>query len=832
MRSRLTILMIYCLFLAPLLWAQPQSSRSTGEIELELQRLKVLGSALYIAAHPDDENTAVLAWLANERKVRTGYLSLTRGDGGQNLIGSEKGPLLGMIRSRELLAAREIDGPEQFFTRAIDFGYTKSADEALKIWNHEAVLSDVVWVIRRFRPDVMITRFSPEFGGHGHHIASATLAAEAFEAAADPKRFPEQLKEVDTWQPRRLVWNAWSRALERLGADSADIIEADVGGFNAYLGKSYSELAALSRSEHKSQGFGSSARRGPLPSHFLHTLGAKAGSDLFDGIDLSWGRIPGGKQIEGLIERAIEEFETANPSAILPILAAANQLMEEQNDHPLVANRQRELQRLMLDCAGIWVEAISQKIQVASGSTIPLKLKVVNRSLAEVRVTDIVMPLAGKKKQEAPSAMNQLLAYNTPFETDFELSIPENAEFSQPYWLRKKAGPGLYEVDEQELIGTPENITPWRVGFTLNIAGQPIAAETPIFYRWTDPVHGESYRHLEITPALTISTGSDLMLFPDRDERMVRVRLKSIKAEHKGEVRVHMPKGWTANPAKLKYDFVEAGEEAVHDIAIQRGANAEIGSIRFAVDKSTYLREVIHIDYDHIPIQTWFREAGIKIIPLDIETGTEKIGYIMGSGDDIPDMLREIGYQVDLLEDAMLDNGDLSAYDVIIAGIRAYNTRQRLKFQQPRLMEFVKAGGTFIIQYNTSHRLVTKDLGPYPLKLSRDRVTLEDAPVTILAEGHPLLSAPNPITAADFDGWVQERGLYFPNEWNEKYEALIASNDPGEPAREGSLLYTTYGKGVFIYSGISWFRQLPAGVPGAFRIFVNLVSAKQGSTQK
>ena len=802
--------------------AQPTREMNAAMLQQKIKKLGVLGSALYLAAHPDDENTGVLAYLANEKLVAAAYLSITRGDGGQNLIGTEKGDRLGVLRTQELLAARRIDGAKQFFSRAIDFGYTKSSDEALDIWGREDMLSDVIWIIRKFRPDVIITRFTPEIGGHGQHLASAKLAELAFSLAGDSTQFPEQLKYVQPWQPKRLVWNAWRSAMQT-GASQLSVF--DVGVFNPLLGKSYTELAAESRSMHKCQGFGMSARRGSLPEYFQPTLGDPATTDLFDGVDLSWSRIPGGEKMTAIFERIYHEFQPENPAASLPLLIEASRKLSALPPHHYVTEKQAELREIIQACAGLWLEAIADDFAVTRGGRVPVTIKLINQSGYPITLQKIQLPFTNDD-----STLNISPKANQPVEIKTELRVPADATYSQPYWLREKHGPGLFTVAEQSLIGLPEkkNVPPLR--FSVQIGAENFTFETPVLYRWADPVKGERYRDLEITPPVTVNFAENLYVFPDNQLKTVHLTLKSFKAGVSGKLILKMPNAWFASRTELPFSFAEKDQELSFAVKIRPPATPMQKTMTAEIvinGRNEAARSLVRINYDHIPIQTLFPEEALKLTRVRMKILGKNIGYIMGSGDDVPHALTQIGYTVTLLTDENLENANLRRFDAIVTGVRAFNVRKRLKYAYLRLMAYVKNGGTLIVQYNTTKGLLTDKLGPYPFKLSHDRVTRENAPVELLQFDHPVFRQPNQILQSDFKGWVQERGLYFANEWNSNYRPLLASRDPGETKKKGGLLYAHYGKGHYIYTGYSFFRQLPAGVPGAYRLFVNLLSLGQ-----
>ena len=818
--------------LATLAIAVSTQARTASELQLAMKKLTVLGSALYVAAHPDDENTAMLAWLASERLYRTGYLSLTRGDGGQNLIGDEKGALLGVIRTQELLEARKIDRAEQYFTRAIDFGYSKKADETLAVWDREAVLADVVWVIRRVRPDVIVTRFpTTGEGGHGHHTSSAILAEEAFVAAADPTRYPEQLRHVGTWQPKRIFWNRFSwQPIDPASPLVANDIRVDLGAYNPLLGRAYTEIAAESRSEHKSQGFGSAERRGTVINYYKQTGGDPAKSDLFEGIDTSWARVAGGERAGEILQRAHATFDPLAPAKSIPLLLQAHAELERlaatEPVDPWIAVKQRELLEVIRDAAGLSIDVSAADSAVAAGGEIAMNVAVVNRSDHPFTLSMVASPYAQPAK--APGA---LLENNEPVRVELTLRIPPDYPLSQPYWLREEPGVGMFRVSDQTLIGRAEN--PPAIPLTISVTDpqmHTLIFTVPVVHRRVDPVAGEQIRDVEVVPPVTVNLDESIYLFPDAKPKEVALNLRSFRAGVKGTIRLVAPEGWRVSPASVPVSFQSKGAERDVRFVVTPAAAERSAALRAEVeleDGSRHSRQLVEISYPHIEPQRIFPDAEARAVRVDLKRRGDTIGYIMGSGDDVPESLRQAGFTVSLISDAELDRGDLSRFDAIVAGVRAYNTRDRLSAAQQRLMKYVEDGGTYVVQYNTTGDMVVGVPGPYPFKISRDRVAVEQAPVEIFRPSHPILAAPNRITARDFEGWVQERGLYFPGEWDPKYETILATHDPGEPSKPGGLLIARHGKGVFVYTGLSFFRQLPAGVPGAYRLFVNLVSARQ-----
>jgi len=804
----------------------PTHSMSASEIKLSLKKMQVVGSALYVAAHPDDENTRMITYLSNDVGVETAYLALTRGDGGQNLIGKEVREQMGLIRTQELLAARRIDGGKQFFSRANDFGYSKHPDETLQIWDKQKVLADVVWTIRKFRPDVIITRFSPYRDGktHGHHTTSAKLALEAFKLSGDPKAFPEQLKHYEPWQAKRILWNtSWWFFRSQKNYDFSQLMDLDVGTFNPFLGKSHGEIAATSRSMHKSQGFGASKQRGEEIEYLKHLAGDSSATTLFEDIDLTWDRIPNSGNVQSLLVQAYQGFKMENPAAILPTLLEARAALKKlPQDRHYIRIKLQQIDRIIAQCAGLWWEATAQNPSIALGDSLYIETRIIKRGGVPVTIEEIEYPFATHKA-------DSLLPDNVIAQGKQGFILPKDYAISQPYWLRKTPKKGMFVVEDQTLIGKPENEPPLSVAFSVSFGGDypaTIQLETPVLYRTVDPVEGERYQPVAITPPVVANISEQVYIYAASNPKPMDVLLKSMSDEElEGTLRLEAPKGWEVTPKSMPFHLKEKYEELPVSFEIAPPQGQSVGKVEVVIEtpEGSFDRGIAKIDYSHIPLQTLFPVAKPKVAKLDIKRKAEKIGYIMGAGDAVPEALQQIGYQVTLLSDGDITPENLRHFDAIIMGVRAYNTVDRLKFHQEKLMNYVKEGGNMIVQYNTSFRLVTEEIAPYPLKLSRKRVTVEEAPVKFLDKKHPVLNYPNKITQADFKGWVQERGLYFPEEWDEKYQPILEMNDPEEDPLQGSLLVAEYGDGAFIYTGLSFFRELPAGVPGAYRLLVNLI---------
>jgi LmbE family N-acetylglucosaminyl deacetylase len=806
-----------------------------AQLQTAIKKLTVVGSAMYVAAHPDDDNSALISYLANDRLLRTAYLSMTRGDGGQNLIGDEKGELLGLLRTQELLGSRRVDGGEQFFTRAIDFGYSKNPAETLQIWGHDTILADVVWNIRRFQPDVIITRFpTTGEGGHGHHTASAILAGEAFAQAGDPSKFPEQLRYVSQWQPRRLFFNKFS--FRPLAADDPSIAKSlriDVGTYNPLLGRSYGEIAGISRTMNKSQGTGGAERKGSILNYFDLLAGDAPQSDVLEGIDTSWARFAGGDAVGKILQQAADTFDPKNPQKSIPLLLQAYDGLDRLGAtpawnprvNPWITIKRRDLIDVIRACAGLAVDVSATDSSVIAGGEIPISVTVVNRSDYPFSLSMIASRYANPGK-----GVGKPLKNNEPIKTDLSFKVPDDMPISQPYWLQKAPGKGAYTIADQELIGLAENPPAIPITVTLDDNQMHTMIFTiPALYRWVDPIRGEQTRPVDVVPEVTANLDPKVVVFPDTQPKTVTVALQNFTGPTNANVHLEGPSGWKIDPASAPVTFEKKGDEARVTFRVTPPAAENSGALSAEVQMPNgkkVSKSITTIDYPHITPQRVFRDSASKTVRVNVKKRGSRIGYIMGSGDEVPDALRQIGYEVTLLSDPDLESADFSRYDAIVTGVRAYNVRKRLKGAQPKLLDYVKNGGTLVVQYNTLQELVLESPGPYPFKVSNDRVTVEEAPIRFVKPDHPLLNSPNKITPADFEGWVQERGLNFTRDWDPRYETPLGSNDPGEPEKLGGELYARYGKGVYIYSAYDWFRELPAGVPGAYKLFANMVSAK------
>lgn len=820
-----TRIALFFILFPSLIWAQKTQSLTSSEILLKLKKLNVLGSILYMAAHPDDENTALIGYYANQKLYTTSYLSLTRGDGGQNLIGPELREKLGIIRTQELLQARRTDGGHQYFATANDFGYSKNPEEVFTKWNKDTLLANAVWIIRKLQPDVMITRFPKDArAGHGQHSASSILAEAAFKAAADPNAFPEQLRYVKPWQVKRLVWNtgAWSFANRSdFEAYTNKLVHFNIGEFNPYIGKSIGEIAAESRSMHKSQAFGTGGNRNNIEEYFEPTLGVTAKKDLFEDVNTTWSRIPNGTIVEKNIDEAIRNYEAGNPTKVLPYLLKAYKSIQTLSDSYWKGEKATEIKEVIKDILGLYISSNVTQSTVSPGDKLNIATEITNRSNISVLINKVGFSVNGQEQ-----TINKQLdekSFSTTIKSDIQ--IPTDAPYSTYYWLRLPHNDDMYKIGNIHDLDQPENVPAILTKLYLRIANDTFSYEIPVRYRDVDDVKGELFNPLYITPKGFVNLDNSAYMFANNQAKTITVKARSNNNSINGLVQLDLPKGWNATPVSQNV-VLNANDEKDLCFTVQPSKETSHGVVtaNITIDgKRTDLAEDI-IQYDHIPTQTYMYKAAAKAIDFDIQIKGKNIGYLMGAGDEVPAGLRQIGYQVTLLQDKDFTVENLQKYDAIMVGVRAYNALPKIAHYQDVLLDYCKNGGNVVVQYNVFRGLVSDKIGPYSIKLSNNRVTDENAPVTIINPTHPALNYPNKITQKDFEDWVQERGLYFPSEWNNNYQTIIASHDPGEKDLPGGILIAQYGKGYFVYSVYDWFRELPAGVPGAYRLLANLLS--------
>ena len=832
---KIFLLVFTATFSSLISFSQAPLKPTSGDIYESIQKLNFLVKVLYIAAHPDDENTRLISYFSNDVKAQTAYLSLTRGDGGQNLIGSDLRELLGVIRTQELLAARRIDGGQQFFTRANDFGYSKHPNETLEIWNKDEILSDVVAVIRKFKPDVIINRFNHKTPGttHGHHTSSAMLSFEAFDLASD-KTYKTHLQNDAIWQSKRLLFNtSWWFYGSRENfkkADKTNLLSLDIGTYYVNKGLSNSEIASLSRSRHQSQGFGSTGTRGSQIEYLEFLKGDfPIHKKVFDGIDTSWNRVEGGKEIAAILEKVEKEFNFKNPSASIVELVEVYKLIFHLKDEHWKQIKSKEIKEIIVACSGLYLEAVANNSSTTAASKNTLKIEAINRSTYPIKLNSIVInPLNVSLEKSL------ILENNKPQIFSLTIDIPSEINTTNPYWLEEKGSLGMYKVTDKNLISLPETPRAIFADFILNFDGYSIPFSREVVYKYNDPVKGEVYKPFEVSPEVSASFSEKVFIFSDDHSRKITVKVKSIKDTLQGKVSLCVPENWKVSPEDFQFNLVQKGEEQSFEFDVFPPVNQSEGPISpmIKIGDKTFTNELVEIDYNHIPFQSIIMPSEAKIVRLNIQKKGQLIGYIQGAGDAVPTSLRQIGYTVVELTSDDITPKKIQNFDAIILGIRAYNTNERAKFYQKYLHDYVNNGGTLIAQYNTNHRLKVAEVAPYSLELSRDRVTDENAEVRIINPTHELLNYPNKIAQHDFEGWVQERGLYFPNKWDSNFKAILSMNDKNETPKNGSLLVAKYGEGNFIYTGLSFFRELPAGVPGAYKLFANMLSVGKNDIDK
>jgi LmbE family N-acetylglucosaminyl deacetylase len=826
MRKYFLLLFFYSF--SQITFAQAPKTYSSSQIFQQIKKLDVLGSVLYVAAHPDDENTRLLAFLANDKLYRTGYLSMTRGDGGQNLIGDEQGIELGLIRTQELLAARRIDGAEQFFTRAYDFGFTKSPEETFQFWDHDKILSDVVWVIRRFQPDVIITRFpTTGEGGHGHHTASAILAGEAFDAAADPTKFPEQFKYgVKPWQAKRLLWNTFN--FGSVNTERPDQFKIDAGGYNALLGESYGEIAAESRSQHKTQGFGVPSSRGRSLEYFKTIKGSAPEKTLMDGVITNWERL-NDASMESAVQKLIADYSFTHPEKSLPALLNIYQTLSsvkvvgEDTNHGGYWRDQKleQVKQIIKECLGLYLETSTKTMFAVQGDSLQVNFVADNRLGGAVNISSITIQ---NKKFE----FNDQLPVDENVSHSLTVVIPADAKISQPYWLVEPMNKGSYNVSDQNLIGKPQN-DPQSAVVDLKINGEDFSYTIPIQYKSNDPVKGEEFEPLFVIPKIEIQSNPELAL--SINNKPVKINIEPLNNSHSA-ASFKVIDSTSSNVVKEKPESIQDkmnGAGFLYSIKDPNKKNTELIDWSAVQGNGVYDSYKKIISYPHIPNIIYFHKAESKLVSFDLKISGKKVGYIPGAGDKVPDALTKMGYEVTIISAKDITPNNLKQFDAIVTGVRAYNIHEWLNDSYNTLMNYVKDGGVLLVQYNTNNNIgpVKAKIGPYPFTISRNRVTNEDADITFTDPGNSLLNYPNKITQKDFAGWIQERSTYQAENYGSNYKSLFSMHDANESPSDGSLIYTDYGKGRFVYCSLVMFRELPAGVPGAYRLFANLL-AKPG----
>ncbi len=852
--------------------AQVRPVYDMGAIGLgqKLKRLQTTASAMHTGAHPDDEDSGLMAYLARHEQARTAYFSINRGDGGQNVIGQELFEGLGVIRSEELLQARRLDGGEQFFGSVMDYGFSKTLAEAARMWGERKALGDMVRAIRLHRPLVVISRFSgTPADGHGHHQLVGYLTPLAFKAAGDPKEFPEHMQEgIEPWQPQKLYVG------QGFAANSAVVpsVLINTGKYDPMIGRSYFEIAMEGRSQHKSQEMGVLELRGPMTSG-LRKLEAKVDApekeaSVFDGIDTS---ITGIAKVtnnndpqlasrlaalQASAAAALNSYQIYSPASLVPVLARGHKQAKEakestSNKHAkaLLAFKEKEFAEALQMAAGVVVDALSDVEMINAGTSTNVAVRVFAADGAPLKVvnTTLSTPAGWSASSIEPPAAAPSTGFRPRNETAtnaafFSVSAPADAKPTQPYWLERQRQGATFDWTA---AGDAKNMpfaSPLLVAkVTAEIGGASIVIERPVEYRFADDIRGEIRRDVQVVPAVTIGLGSNQLIVPASasatKHRIVTTITNNTTGAVKGTTNLEMPAGWSVVPASSNFDLARAGDKGTFVFEVSIPANARPGAFPITaaanVGGKRFTQQMQEIAYPHIQTHRIYSDSVISAKVLDLKVAPVKVGYIMGSGDRVPEAIARMGLDVKMLGESDLSTGDLSQFDTIVVGIRASQTRPDFVANNGRLLDYVREGGTLVVQYQ-QHEYVNNNLQPFPAsmtgvtrgnqRISNMRVTDENAEVKILVPDHPIFNYPNKIVDSDWDNWVQERNLYSFTTFDDKYTPLLSTADEGEDPNLGGMLYAPIGKGRFVYTSYSWFRQLPAGNPGAYRIFANILS--------
>ena len=816
---------IFTLLLLFLLFTFQVRSQNSSDIYSKVQKLNVLGSLLHIGAHPDDENTNLISYFSNKHHIETTYLSITRGDGGQNRIGTELTDALGLIRTQELLAARKIDGANQLFTTANDFGFSKHPDETLNIWDENELLSQVVKHIRTIQPDIIINRFDHRTPGttHGHHTSSAILSYQAFDLSSNVNYFSEQLKSLPVWSPKRLFFNTswffYGSKENFLKIEKDNFLKFDQSEFNTLSGLTYDQVAAKSRSQHKSQGFGRSPNPGGPQWGYMELIKGEpvSSNNPFEGINISWNRLKGGDVIESLVNKLLSGFDFKIPEKNVSDLINIYKNIENLENGYWKSLKLDEVKKIISLCLGLNIQLNSKNIIGTPKSKEKFNLKIVNPSNIKILIKSL-------KHNNIDYIINTTIVNNNLFEK--ELNITTDNQISSPYWLTEKGSLGMYQVNNEELKGLPETPIAIKTQLKLEINGTELNLIIGAYNRFTDPVKGEVITPYTIVPKVTVKLNQPVYLFSDSKPKQIPVSITAHENNIKGTLSLEIPKGWSIEPSQYAIDILKRNQQENYLFKVYSDTKNSSGIIKPIIKSNNieYYNQLTTIDYPHIPKQFLVKPSFAKVFRIDLKNNINKIGYLMGVGDKIPEALENIGIQVVNIDRSNIILENLLSFKTIVIGTRAFNVIDELSFKNEVLWEYVKNGGTLVIQYNTSRGLKTANITPYKLVLSRDRVTDENSKVNLLNKTHSIFNYPNKIENDDFRNWVQERGLYFPNSWDDNFEPLIEMNDINETKKRGSLLVASYGEGKIIYTGLSFFRELPAGVPGAYRLFLNLIN--------
>src|SRR5690554_112793 len=810
-------LYIFCIAFLQMSFAQKPQTPTPSEIYFKMEQLNVLASALYIAAHPDDENTRLITYLTHHDKAHTNYLSLTRGNDGQNLINNELGTDLGVIRTNELWNARKIDGGHQFFSTADDFGFSKHPKEAFEKWDKELLLQQIVYLIRKEQPDVIINRFDHRTEGntHGHHTASAQLSKEAFALAQDTSYKIPSDEKLNIWKPKRLFFNvSWFFFGNRKAFDKADkskYIPLNIGIFYNQLGKNNQEIASLSRSQHQSQGFGDLSSRGDEIDYVELVDGEPLKSDnLFEGIDTSWNRIEGGKNIQRLVTQLINEYDFKNPSKSIDLLTTIYTEIDKLPESIWKIRKQNEVKELIKDCAGLFLDLTTNQPYSFPDATIPVKVEVANRSNQNIVIKDVML---NNNKTLLNKTLESKEVFYDYFDTQFSSRNLTSFKFINTFDDFKTQ----FHQDNKNEIG-------------LEINGVYLKYPLQIQYRYKDVVKGEIYKPFHIVPAVSVQFKQPVYISNEDENQEVSIVLNNYsKKDIRGTISITHSSVSFHEPYNSKgLDFILNKEEKNKEFQFSDKFKEGDYSIRLFQDMNFLESDNVKwIDYNHIPVNYYIKGSETQIINFDnSKLKKQRIGYIMGAGDEIPQVLQNVGYEVDLIDLKSIKKEELAQYETIVLGIRAFNTEEELAVKNQWLFDYTKNGGTVIVQYLTNINLKTENIAPFDLKIGKTRVTDENAPVQFLFPNEKVLNYPFKITQRNFKNWVQEQGLYYADSYSNDFTPVFSSHDPNEKSTKGGLIIASYGKGYYIYTGLSFFRQLPAGNTGALELFINLIELK------
>jgi LmbE family N-acetylglucosaminyl deacetylase len=868
-KSIVSSVLIFTFLLLPFHFAKAQVrpiyDRGSAGLGQQLKRLQTTASAMHTAAHPDDEDSGLLAYLARKEMARTSYLSLNRGEGGQNVIGTELFESLGVIRTEELLQARRLDGGEQYFTRVMDYGFSKTRKEAASIWTEEKTLADMVRAIRLFRPLVILSRFSgTPADGHGHHQLAGYLTPIAFKAAADPKMFPEHFAEgLEPWQATKLyVGQGFTN-----NPNNQPTLVLNTGEYDNLIGRSYFEIAMEGRSQHKSQEMGMLELRGKFTSglRLAENLGGKVEKEtsVFDGIDTSIKGIaklandsnsnlpPKLAELQTTAELALKSYDIYDQSKLIPILAKgyrqavdAGNSTQNPTSKWYLRKKEKEFAVALQMAAGVVFDALSDSETIVAGDSSVVGVRTFAPENSQVKVKEIKINAPKDWKIESTEEPKDTgTGFRPRRETAFEakffkVSAPANAKPTQPYWLETQRNKDFtFNWNDEMSANYPIQKPLLTAEAKIEIGGEEITVKKDVEFRYSDDIRGEIRREVAVVPHVAVMVDSNLIIAPKSNKptnhKVVVSVTNNSPRETKGMVSLNLPTNWKSNPLSPEFTLKQRGDKTAVSFDVTIPANSAVNDYKITanatVNGNNFNQTQQAIAYPHIQTHYRYFPSEISAKVLDLKISNVKVGYIMGSGDKVPEAIKRLGLDVQMLEEKDLATGDLSKFDTIVVGIRASQVRPDYVANNGRVLDFARNGGNLIVQYQQAE-ISRFNMLPFPAKSSNQRVTDENAKVTILEPKNPIFNLPNKITDADFENWVQERNLYCLTDFSSDYTPLLSAADEGEEQIKGGMLYAKLGKGNYIYTSYSWFRQLPVGNSGAYRIFANMLSL--GSKKK